>query len=409
MDVEIRPIDDAELAEFVRAEHASFGIHAGDHDVADARTLTEAGRALAAFEGGRIVGCTAAWSLEITLPGNTTASCAGVTAAAVLPTHRRRGLFRALTERQLELFVERGEPLAALTASEATIYGRYGYGPAVLGITAEIDPAHAAFAAPVERSGELRLLGAEERALVLPEVFDRYRRAQPGEVSRSHAYWDVFLRDRERWREGYSDRFAVAHEAGSGNLDGYVTYRVRSQWRMNEPEFDLAVEELVAPDPSVRAALWRYVLDMDLIRSVSCWNLCLDEPLRWLLADHRTLRVTGVSDVIWVRLVDVAAALAGRRYATEERLVLEVEDRFWPTNTGCYTLEGGPAGATCKRTTEAPDLGLSVDALATAFLGGTRLVTLARAGRVLEHRPGALMAADAMFTSPVPPHCLTDF
>jgi predicted acetyltransferase len=240
-------------------------------------------------------------------------------------------------------------------------------------------------------------------------MFDQYRRQQPGEVSRGDAYWEVLLRDRERHRDGFGPRFAVAHETDDGDVNGYVTYRTRSQWNMNDPAFTLAVEEVVSAEPGVRAALWRYALDVDLVGTVTSWNVSLEEPLRWLLADHRALRVTGISDVLWVRLLDVAGGLAARRYAAPGRLVLQVDDRFFPENSGCYGLDGGPDGADCRPTTEPPDLALTVDTLGTAFLGGTRFTTLSRAGRVVEQRAGALATADAMFTSAPPPHCLTDF
>ncbi len=408
MDFEIRTVAE-EVAEFTRAVEAAFGAHAGAEELEDAATLAEPGRVLGVFENGRVVGGVAALTLELTLPGAAAVPAGGVTQAGVLPTHRRRGLFTALHARQLEDCRERGEVVTVLTASEGSIYSRFGYGPAVLGLAAELDPARAGFAAPPDRSGSVRLLAAEEAALVLPQVFDRYRREQPGEVSRSPAYWEVLLRDRERDREGFGPRFAVVHQSGDGVVDGYVTYRVRPQWRMNEPEFALAVEEVVTADPAVRAALWRYVLDVDLVAAVTCWNLPLDEPLRWLLADHRGLRVTGISDVLWVRLLDVPGALAARRYAAEGRVVLEVEDRFCPANTGRYVLQAGREGAECQPTSQLPDLVLAIDALATAFLGGTRFVTLARGGRVVEHRPGALATADALFTATPPPHCITDF
>src|SRR5438270_3560373 len=338
MDAELRALVPGELDEFVAAVEASFGHHSGEEEVDDARLLAEPGRCFGAFVDGRLVGGTASLSLELTVPGGATVAAGGVTDAGVLPTHRRRGLFRELTARQLQDVAARGEAVSLLTASEGTIYGRFGYGVAAVSTAVEVARGSADFASPVVVPGEMRLLGPEESSLLLPEIFDRYRRSQPGEVTRSEAYWEVLLRDRERWRDGASARFVAAHEAPDGDVDGYVAYRVRGDWPGQIPDFSLDVDEVVALAPGVRAALWRYALDVDLIGRVSAWNLPPDEPLRWLLADPRGMRVTGVTDMLWLRLVDVAAALAARRYRAAGRLIIEVEDAFYPASTGRYLL-----------------------------------------------------------------------
>ena len=409
MDAEIRALVPGELDEFVAAVEASFGHHSGEEEVDDARLLAEPGRCFGAFVDGRLVGGTATLSLQLTLPGGAAVAAGGVTDAGVLPTHRRRGLFRELTARQLQDVAARGEVVSLLTASEGTIYGRFGYGVASVSTAVEVVRGSTAFAAPVVVPGEMRLLGPEECSLLLPEIFDRYRRGQPGEVSRSEAYWEVLLRDREKGRDGASARFVAAHEAPDGDVDGYVAYRVRGDWPGNIPDFALDVDEVVAASPPVRAALWRYVLDVDLIGRVSAWNLPPDEPLGWLLADPRGMRVTGVTDMLWLRLVDVAAALAARRYRAAGRLVIEVEDAFYPATSGRYVLEGGPDGAEARAAGPGPDLAVRVADLGAAFLGGVRFSTLARAGRVVEHTAGTVAQADAMFASDPLPHCLTDF
>ena len=411
VDGEIRAITRDELRAFVMAVEGSFGHHATEEDVDDAAALFEPGRCFAALVDGRIVGGTATLSLELTVPGGAVVGAAGATDAGVLPTHRRRGLFRDLNAVQLNDGRDRGDAVALLTASEGTIYGRFGYGVAAFSHAVEVARGDGAFANPVQTPGELRLLGPEECVLLLPELFERYRRGRPGEVSRGDAFWDVLLRDRERWRDGGSGRFVVAHEAPDGDVDGYVAYRVHASWPANIPDFALTVDEVVALSPAVHTALWRYVLDVDLIGTVGAWNLPPDEPLRWLLADPRAFRVTGVTDMLWLRLVDVGGALAARRYSAAARIVLDVEDAFLPANTGRYVLDGGPGGAEVTRAATGPAVDLSVRAadLAAAYLGGVRLSTLARAGRVVEHTPGTVSTADAMFVSDPLPHCSTDF
>ena len=173
-------------------------------------------------------------------------------------------------------------------------------------------------------------------------------------------------------------------------MDGYVSYRVK--------ERVLTVHELMAVTTEARAALWRFCFDMDIMRSTEAYARPVDDPLPWMLADPRRLERT-VGDNIWLRLVDVRAALAARRYMQSDRLVIEVPDEFCPWNEGRYELEGGPEGAECRASTSSPDLALSVADLAAGYLGSVRFTTLARAGRVDERTPGALERADAMFSS----------
>ena len=405
MDLEIRTPEPDELAAVVAMADASWGYHTTEAELEDAQTLTELDRAFVAFDRGRPVGVAAALSFDLTLPGGATVAAGALSEVGVLPTHRRRGVLAQLMARHLDDCRARREPLSVLVASEGVIYGRFGYGPAVLAMAAEIDRGRAAFAptAP-DPPGELRLLGPEETALLVPEIYDRYRRAQPGEVSRSEAYWEMLLRDRERWRDGASARFVVAHEAPDGDVDGYASYRMRAAWPQGLPAFGLDVEEIVAADATVRAALWRYLLGVDLVGTLSAWSLPVDEPLRWMLADPRALRVTAVRDLLWLNLTDVAAALAGRRYAVAGRLTLEItdEDRR-------YGLDGGPDGATSRATSALPDLSLRAADLATVYLGSTPFATLARAGRVVEHGHGAVARADALFACVPLAHSVTDF
>ncbi|MGH9225862.1 MAG: GNAT family N-acetyltransferase [Acidimicrobiales bacterium] len=407
MDIEIRTPSPDELESVVEAADASWGYHATEEEFEDARTLAELDRAFVAFDRGRPVGVAAAMSFDLTLPGGATVAAGGLSEVGVVPTHRRRGVLTALMAHHLDDCRDRGEPFSLLVASEGTIYPRFGYGPATLAMAVEIDRRRAAFAphAP-DPPGGLRLLGPEETALLVPEAYDRYRRAQPGEVSRSEAYWQFWLRDRERWRDGASARFVVAHEAPDGDIGGYVSYRMRAAWPQGLPAFNLDVEELVAADPAVRAALWRYVLGVDLVGTISVWNVPLDEPLRWLLADPRALRVTAVRDLLWANLTDIGAALAARAYAASDRLTIEVSDE-----ERRYVLEGGPDGASCRpaATTTPPDLSLKAADLAIAYLGATTFSTLARAGRVVEYAARALARADALFSCDPPAHSVTDF
>ncbi len=418
MTTEIHPIEPDEFAAFRRVNDAAFGWQPSDEDIEADRPLLEADRTLAIYDAGRIVATAAAFSFALTLPGLTstgpdatspTASVAGVTGVGVLPTHRRRGLLRALMRRQLDDVRARGESMAVLTASESVIYERFGYGlsTSVLGI--DIDPRHGAFARPVEYPGRLTLLEHNAATELLPTVYDRWRRRQPGALNRSDARWRHTLRGARTPQDGASAIFCVAYEPAPGQVDGVAIYRVRNQWTDGIASNALLLRELFAVTPMAYAALWQYLLSVDLINSVHCPNRPVDEPLRWLLADPRRLRVTRRTDDLWVRIVDIPAALSTRRYGVEDSLVLEISDPFLPDNAARYALEGGPNGAACRPTTATADLVLSVADLGAIFLGGVRPGALAYAGRVVEQSTGALRRADALFATDRAPYCGTPF
>lgn len=418
MTFDIRPIEPDEFAAFRRVNDAAFGWQPSNADIEADRPLLETDRTLAAYDAGRIIATAAAFSFELTLPGlvspksDTTAPMvpvAGVMGVGVLPTHRRRGLLRALMRRQLDDVRARGESMAVLTASESVIYGRFGYGLATSALGVDIDPRHGAFGRPVEGHDHLTLLDHDAATELLPAVYDRWRRQQPGALDRSDARWRHTLRGARKPQDGASALFCVAYEPTPGQVDGVAIYRVRGQWTDGIAGGALLLRELFAVTPVAYAALWQYLLGVDLVNSVQCSNRPVDEPLRWLLADPRRLRVTRHTDDLWLRVIDVPAALAARRYGVEDSLVLEVSDPFLPDNAGRYALEGGPDGAACRPTTAEADLALSVADLGAILLGGVRPSALAYAGRVVEQSKGAPRRADALFATDRAPYCGTPF
>jgi predicted acetyltransferase len=133
--------------------------------------------------------------------------------------------------------------------------------------------------------------------------------------------------------------------------------------------------QLLAAGPRRRAltgaayrSLWAHLAGLDLTDQVIASGRPEHEPLRWALADSRQLVVTGVHDHLWLRLVDLPAALSRRRYAAEGALVLDVTDPFCPWNEGRWLLEGGPDGATCRTAGHSPAPSLRLDATAQSSL-----------------------------------------
>jgi predicted acetyltransferase len=377
-----------------------------DEELTASREITEFDRTLAFFDGPEIVATAGIFSYEMTVPGGTL-RCGGVTRVSVLSTHRRRGLLRAMMRRQLDDMHERGEPLAALYASEAPIYGRFGYGLATYQTAVEIERSRATFATALSGGGRLSMVDVPTAVGAFTRVWGRARPNHPGMLGLDERWMRNQLADLELHREGASPHYRVLYQTDD-TPSGFAIYRLKLDWDASGPNGTLRLEMLVAATPDAYAALWRHVLDVDLMARVTAEMRPVDEPLRFLLADSRQPK-TRIEDGIWLRLVDVAAALAGRRYRIEGRLALRVRDAFCPWNDRQVELVGGPAGAECRPHDGAADLALDAADLAALYLGGNRFRTLCEAGRVQEVRPGAIARADAMFATDRAPWCPSHF
>jgi predicted acetyltransferase len=403
MGIDLRPVQPDELEAYTRVDLAAFGEKLTDPARLELDwTRLELDRTLAAFDDGRIVGTGRLMSFELTVPGARQIPAAAVTWIAVLPTHRRRGILTQIKRRQLKDAVDRGESVAILLASEGTIYRRFGYGVTTSFMSTTLDRRDSAFLHPVDDPGRVRFVDDAEARALLPAIFDRARRVQNGAVERVDAWWP----DQYFWPDPAEPgtQFYAVHESKTGEPDGYVAYRVEAKWDFAARSI-LHVDDLVTLTPDARIALWRFVCDVDLVETIRAGHLPLDDPIRWLLRESRRLRVDRVTDWLWLRVLDVPAALESRAYTGEGGVVFEVVDRFRPRGraAGRFELDAGPDGATVRRTKKAPDLGLEVPDLGAVYLGGVRFSTLARAGLVVEHRAGALARADQLFAAePLP-------
>jgi predicted acetyltransferase len=413
MTYQMRPSTLEEFSALVCALDIAFGGTSTDQDIERYRATFEPERSLAVFDGERVVATAGALSLELTLPGLARLPVAGVAYVSVLPTHRRRGLLTQMMRCQLADVRARGEAIAVLTASESAIYGRFGYGVATSRMHFEIERQHAKLAQRTtadQPEGELRVVEQAEALPHLIALYDGLRLRQPGAVSRTPVFWGAEMLAPVTPDSGV--RFFVLYTGASGSVEGAAYYRPQRQSMDNLHQTTVLVEEVLAITPAARVVLWRYLLSLDLVAKIRAVNRPVDEPLRWMLADPRRLRVTAINDDLWLRLIDIPVALATRRYASAGRLVLAVDDMFLPENTGTYTLACWHDGAECRRSDgadEAVDLELGVADLGAAFLGGVRFSTLAAAGRVEERSPGALVRADALFAAEAVPYNGTPF
>jgi predicted acetyltransferase len=349
----------------------------------------------AAYDGASIVGGAGVFPYTLSVPGGLVA-CAGVTVVGVYPTHRRRGVLSAMMKAQLEDSHQRKEPIAALWASEDQIYGRFGYGQASQQGSISLAREHTQFRKPVARTGTLRFIEQAEAVTVFPEVWEHLRTERSGVFSRSNFWWEYrTFRDLD---PSTPKRFVVLTEGQ--RTQGYAIYR-------HIPKFDgpissarIEVTEAVGITPSATAQLWRYLLDIDWIESISSSLMPPDHPLLCLLASPRRAKFTG-TEGIWVRLVDVAAALSARTYAAPHRLTFDVRDEYCPWNQGRFTLEDGRA----SKSNDAPDITCDVSALGSVYLGGVSFRRLADAGLIEAQSPNAISIADAAFRAERLPWC----
>jgi predicted acetyltransferase len=407
VDITLRPVTTDEFPTFRRATSAAFGSIPSDDDDDQWAVGLELERTLAAFEGDAIVATAGAFTFELTVPGYRLVPAAGVTVVGVLPTHRRRGLLRRMMREQLDDVAARGEPLAVLTASEAAIYGRFGYGLAAFSAWWTLPTEGTEFATPSTATGRFRLLEPSEAVKVVPALYDAARKRHVGELTRSAAWFEYIFGLRGQGKRPRA--FTAVHERADGEADGFARYRVRDDWSGGIAANTLEVLDLYGLDEEVEAALWQYVVDVDLVAHVRGLARPVDEPLRWRLTDPRRLRITDVTDHLWVRVVDPGAALSARTFSAADRLVLDLSDAFLPANDGRWFVEGSPDGGIARRTDAEPDLAMSASELGALYLGGVSVTTLARAGRVTEVTPGALARADRFFTITPAPWCRTDF
>jgi len=400
MDIEIRTIGDDEREKWLRAGDAAFSTILKDDEIEATLPTIEADRSFGAVDGDRIVGTAAAITTRMAVPGGARLPVAAVTMVGVQPTHRRRGINTLMMAALLEQAADRDEPLAALLASEGAIYGRFGYGLGAYIGEFQAESARMQYVRGYESRGRIQLVSKDEAMPIVASVYDAALR--PGGVERNDAFRDhrfaiVGEHKDKSW-------FYAVHLDDEGTADAYAVYTMKHEWPRSVPAGTIEVDECIASTPSGYAEIWRYLFDVDLVATVEAWGRPADEPLLQLLREPRRLRF-GLMDGLWVRLVNVPAALEGRSYARDGRVVFEISDRFRPTTDGRYELTVEEGNTRCERTETEPDLVGSVNVLGAAYLGGSSFHQLAEAGQVEERTEGGLRRADAMFASSPAPWC----
>lgn len=406
-ELEIRALREGELRAFLNTVSTAFGEELPDDEFASSERIFEPDRVYVAEDGGRIVGGGGSFSFELTVPGGATIGAAGVTAVGTLPTHRRRGALRGVMRELLADARRHEDAVAILWASEGSIYQRFGFGLSVLVGEFSILKGRAGFLVDLPRCGEVRLVTPEEAAELFPPLFDAVRGQTPGLFVRSSVRWAEMLRDSEFIRRGAGPKYLLVHEV-DGAPEGYAIYRFKPDWSDGAPNATLLVREIVATTARSERALWRYCLSMDLVHTVRGSNQRADHPLLLMLAEPARLRLV-LGDGLWLRVVDVARALAARSYGASDRLVLELSDAFQPDLAGRWLLDTTGDRPHVARTKDAANLALDANDLACLYLGQFSASQLAAAGRTTALTPGAHARADALFTTRPAPWSPTPF
>jgi predicted acetyltransferase len=327
--------------------------------------------------------------LRLTVPGGAVLPVAGVTLVAVAPTHRRRGILRAMYTEMHNRIGASNYPIAGLTASEGGIYGRFGYGSATIEAEFSVDRRFAPFRDDAPDPGGVRMVRPDEHRDDLEEIYERWRVNTPGGLIRPQALWDELRADRERDRRGGTQLFTLLHR------DGYAMYRV-----FGDDPMVVRVHESKAVTAEAHVALCRALLGLDLMEKI-VFSTHPADALPYLLADPRVARLTHHEDDLWLRIMDIVAALEARSYQADLSTVIEVSDGF-RSDGGRFALQINDGKARCTRTDAAAEVQMGLDVLGSLFLGAHRASAFAAANRLRCNNSGLIRRLDAAFVSDVP-------
>lgn len=400
-DREIRLLKPTELREANDMFRGTLhGPPASDADWERVQRAYQPERSWGAFADGSVIGLARSVDSALTVPGGAQVELAAVTAVGVRSDRTRRGVLTELMRAQLTEFAERGVPVAALHASEAVIYGRFGYGIATLERNTRLDRRRARVHDGAAGGGDIELHTLDDAVRLMPEIYAPFATARAGMIARPSYLWPGW---EGHYRRSKGEMRLAVHRGRDG-VDGYATYRVHNPWP-EEGDSVLYVEDMNAANPDAFAGLWRYLLSVDLVDRIDAFGRPVDEPLAPLLTDQRACETRGVDDDVWVRLVDVPAALGARTYRGPGSVVIDVRDTILTGNSGRYRVSADG----CASTDEPAALSMTVDTLAMLYLGGRLVSALVTAGRIEATDVESVAIADRLFATDVAPWCGTPF
>jgi predicted acetyltransferase len=398
-----------EIRAWVQPTSEAFAYVFTDAELEQEQRLWELDRLIGALDGETWVGTGGAYTFGLTVPGGREVGAAGIAMIGVTPSHRRRGILRLMMRWLLDQARERNEPVAVLWASESAIYQHFGFGIGTLQSTFDIERGRVAFVRPAPALGRIRLVDLDEAARLFPAIYDAVRVRTAGALTRNDAKWrHDYLDDHEWQRAANGMKYRAVLEV-EGEARGYAIYRTKAEWTDMGPNNTLSVIEVVGLDPAAERAVWEWLAGIDLVGHIKGRGGPVPHPLMLQLTEPRRLGLA-VREGMWLRLIDMRAALEARSYGAAGSLTFEVTDEFCPWNSGRWRLDVvGDGCGTLTASDADPDLTLDTADLATVYLGTFTFADLARAGRVGQCRPGAIAEADGLFATAGAPWSSTMF
>ncbi len=409
--LELKLIDTADAKAFeawIRADNRGF--HGGEltaERVDQYRAGVGYRRTTGVFDGRDVVATANSWVAQLSIPLNKSVDAWAISSVTVAPTHRRQGIARALLEAELRTAKAQGIPLAILTVSESTIYGRFGFAAGAFATSLTIDTRRARWTGPTA-PGNVRFIEITDFRQDVAAMHERLRLSSPGEIEVWGMRWDELTGPASDDAARTKALRAVRYTGPGGQTEGIALYRLTG----GDDDFTkhtVVVEYLATETDDAYAALWRFLLEIDLVIEVKADLRSADEPLRWQLSDQRAI-ANDTRDHLWLRILDVKAALEARSYAAPVRLVLEVADELgfaggrFAVDIAESSVDDAESVAECSATVTESDaaasLALTVNELSALYLGGVSATTLVAAGRITELLPGAAAALDTAFRSP---------
>ncbi len=402
----VDPADQAAFDQWLLADFRGFlGGRHDDETLAEARDYLSDRRTTAVYDdtipsAESPIGTVNSWAAPLTVPGGSTVDGWAISSVTVAPTHRRRGVASALLGAELRTAHALGFPTAILTVSESVIYGRWGFGPATWASEWRVDTKRVRWAGPAT-TGRLSFTEPEAYRETGRAVLANVMAGRAGEIGLARQLADRLIGPLKGNPEASKYRL-VRYDSPAGDPEGFVSYIVKDSDDFTRHTIE--VTYLAAATEEARLALWRYLLELDLVAEVHIYTVGVDDPIPYLVSDIRGARETGRQDHLWVRILDVPAALSARRYERDGDLVLEVTDDMGFAD-GRYRMRVTGGEATVETTTAAPDVTLPVSSLGAMYLGHDAARHLALAGRL----SGDADALDRLFRTAVPPRLSTWF
>lgn len=353
----------------------------------------------ASLEPAQPVGTVNSWVTDLTLPGGHGIPMWAISGVTVSPTHRRKGIARAMLEGELRTAADAGLAIAGLTVSEATIYARFGFSPATFATDWSIETKRAVWVGP-RPDGRVDFIDRARLRDQLAELHGRVRSSRPGEIEAWPGLWRR-MSGLAPGQEGGGKLRAVRYADAGGTTRGIAVYRLSDEGT-DFTKHELELHYLLSETADAYAGLWRFALEHDLVSVVKAPLRSVDEPVRWMIADQRGAAVT-TGEHGWLRIIDVPTVLRARTYAAPGTFTLRVTDELGFAE-GTWMLTVGDSGTAEVTVADGPaDATLTVNALSSIVLGGVRAGTLRTAGIVRADDQTAV-ALDASFASPQTPY-----